>query len=138
MASKYLGGLLAVAGAVVGLTVSTAAMAQAEDFTKLKGNAANGKKVFVQCQACHVQQPGVNRVGPTLHNVVGRKAGTVPGFKYSKGNQSSGVVWTEQNLFVYLKAPRNFIKGTTMAFAGIPDPQKRADLIAFLKSNGKV
>ena len=138
MANKYLSGLATVAGAVIALTASTPATAQAEDYKKLKGNAANGKKVFVQRQACHAQQPGVNRVGPSLHNVVGRKARTVPGFKYSKGNQSSGVVWTEENLFVYLKAPRNFIKGTTMAFAGIPDAQKRADLIAYLKTNGKI
>lgn len=109
-----------------------------ENFADFTGNAAAGKTVFIQCQACHVQQEGVNRVGPSLHNIVGRESGSVEGFRYSKANQDSDVVWTEDELFVYLKNPRATIPGTTMAFAGIPDPQKRADLIAFLKVNGEV
>jgi cytochrome c len=111
--------------------------AATEDFAAFTGNAAAGKTVFIQCQACHVQQEGVNRVGPSLHNIVGRTAGTVPGFKYSPANQNSGITWTEEELFVYLKNPRAKIPGTIMAFAGIPDPQKRADLIAWLKTNGQ-
>lgn len=109
-----------------------------ENFADFTGNAAAGKAVFVQCQACHVQQDGVNRVGPSLYNIVGRESGSVPGFRYSKANQDSDVVWTEDQLFTYLKNPRAFMPGTTMAFGGISDPQKRADLIAFLKANGQV
>lgn len=112
--------------------------AATENFADFTGNAAAGKAVFVQCQACHVQQDGVNRVGPSLYNIVGRESGTVEGFRYSKANQDSNLVWTEEQLFTYLKNPRAVIPGTTMAFAGIPDPQKRADLIAFLKVNGQI
>jgi cytochrome c len=113
-------------------------VAATENFADFTGTAAAGKAVFVQCQACHVQQEGVNRVGPSLHNIVGRQSGSVEGFRYSQANQGSNVVWTEENLFTYLKNPRAFMPGTTMAFAGIPDPQKRADLIAFLKVNGEI
>lgn len=113
------------------------AAAAGEDYSKYRGNAATGRKYYAQCAACHVQTPGVNRVGPSLHNIVGREAGTVPGFRYSKANRDSHVIWTEAKLFQYLKNPRAMIKGTTMAYAGLPDPQRRADLIAFLKTNGK-
>lgn len=112
--------------------------AATENYADYTGDAAAGKKVFVQCQACHVQQEGVNRVGPSLYNVVGRESGSVEGFRYSKANQDSDLVWTEEQLFTYLKNPRATIPGTTMAFAGIPDPQKRADVIAYLKVNGEI
>jgi len=89
--------------------------------------------VFAQCKACHVTDKGVNRVGPSLHGIVGRKAGTVPGFNYSAANRSSGVSWTEETLYTYLENPRKFMPGTKMAFAGLRQPQQRADVIAYLK-----
>ncbi len=109
-----------------------------EDYASFTGNAAAGKVVFIQCQACHSIKDGENRVGPSLYGKVGATAGQVAGFKYSDANKNSGIVWTEEKLFEYLKNPRAVIPGTTMAFAGIPDPQKRADVIAFLKANGQV
>lgn len=112
--------------------------AATENLADFTGNAAAGKTVFIQCQACHAVQEGQNRVGPSLYGLVGRTAGQVPGFKYSDANKNSGIVWTEEKLFEYLKNPRATIPGTTMAFAGIPDAQKRADVIAFLKANGQV
>ena len=112
--------------------------AATENYADFTGNAAAGKTVFIQCQACHSIKEGENRVGPSLYGKVGATAGQVPGFKYSDANKNSGIVWTEEKLFEYLKNPRAVIPGTTMAFAGIPDPQKRADVIAFLKANGQV
>lgn len=112
--------------------------AATENFADFTGNAAAGKTVFIQCQACHSIKEGENRVGPSLYGKVGAAAGQVPGFKYSDANKNSGITWTEEKLFEYLKNPRAVIPGTTMAFAGIPDPQKRADVIAFLKANGQV
>jgi cytochrome c len=103
-------------------------------YASLTGDAARGEKVFNQCRACHVAEPGVNRVGPSLHGVVGRTAGSIAGFAYSKANKESGVVWKEEVLFDYLEAPARFMPGTRMAFAGIKDPQQRADLIAWLKT----
>lgn len=112
--------------------------AATENFADYKGDAAAGKVVFIQCQACHSIKEGENRVGPSLYSKIGKTAGQVPGFKYSDANKNSGIVWTEEKLFEYLKNPRAVIPGTTMAFAGIADPQKRADVIAFIKANGQV
>jgi len=128
----------AVAQAPAAKPAAKPAAAAGENFASYTGNAANGKKVYAQCMACHSQTPGQNKVGPSLHNIVGRKAGQVPGFKYSEANLKSGLVWSEKQLFTYLKNPRATIPGTKMAFAGIADAQKRADVIAYLKVNGKI
>jgi len=113
-------------------------VAAPENYADFTGNASAGKIVFIQCQACHALAEGVNRVGPSLHNKIGATAGAVPGFRYSEANRNIGFVWTEEKMFEYLRNPRAVIPGTTMAFAGIADPQKRADLIAFLKVNGEI
>jgi cytochrome c len=115
------------AGAVV-LAVTDAAGAT------LSGDATKGAAVFRQCQTCHVKEVGVNKVGPSLAGIVGRPAGTIPGFRYSEANKGSGITWSEQELYVYLENPKAKIPGTIMAFVGIKDSQKRADLIAYLKS----
>ncbi|MBY0447864.1 MAG: cytochrome c family protein [Hyphomonadaceae bacterium] len=97
------------------------------------GDPVAGKKVFAQCMACHVVQAGVNRVGPSLHGVIGRKAGAVEGFRYSDANKNSGITWTEQELFTYLENPRAVVPGTIMAFAGLRKPEDRANVIAYIK-----
>ena len=71
-------------------------------------------------------------VGPSLFGVVGREAGSAPGFKYSAANKGSGVMWDEANLEKYLPNPRAFIAGTTMTYAGLKNDAQRADLIAYL------
>ncbi len=108
------------------------------NFADLTGDAVTGKRIFIQCQACHSIKEGENRVGPSLYGIVGATAGHIQDFRYSDSNKSSGIVWTEEKLFEYLKNPRAMVPGTTMAFAGIADAQKRADVIAFLKANGAV
>nr|WP_310523218.1 cytochrome c family protein [Polymorphobacter sp.] len=100
----------------------------------LTGDATKGEKVFAQCKTCHVAEKGVNRVGPSLWAVVDRKSGSIEGFKYSPANKNSGLVWTADQLFTYLEAPQKTIPGTYMAFAGLKNPQDRADVIAFLKT----
>ena len=96
------------------------------------GDAAKGAIVFNQCKTCHVTDKGVNRVGPSLHGVVGRKSGTVAGYTYSKANKESGLIWTPEKLNAYLEAPQKLVKGTKMAFAGLKKPEDRANVIAFL------
>ena len=98
------------------------------------GNAANGAKVFKECTICHSAEKGMNRVGPTLHGVVGRKAGIVPGFEYSAANLRSRATWDEAYLYRYLEAPPTFMPGTKMTFPGLKNPQDRADVVAFLKT----
>ena len=103
----------------------------------LTGDAAKGATVFIQCKACHVLDPGVNRIGPSLAGIVGRAAGTVEGFQYSDANKNSGITWTKEKLFQYLENPQRVVPGTKMAFAGLPKAQDRADLIAYLETGGK-
>lgn len=93
--------------------------------------------MFALCRSCHVLEEGVNRVGPSLYNVVGRKSGTVAGFSYSDANKNSGVTWTTDVLFEYLKDPKGFMPGTKMAFPGIKNDQDRANLVAYLESQSK-
>ena len=106
-------------------------------FADFTGDAAAGETVFAQCRACHVVDPGVNRTGPTLHNIVGAEAGHIEGFNYTDANANSGIVWTPEKLFQYLERPQRIIPGTRMAFAGLSDPQDRADLIAYLEANSE-
>jgi len=101
------------------------------DFT---GDPAAGAAVFAQCRACHVTDAGVNRTGPSLHNIVGSEAGSINGFTYSDAIANSGITWTPEKLFQYLENPRRITPGTRMAFRGLPDPQDRANLIAYLQS----
>ncbi len=112
-----------------------AAPAAAVTFASLTGDAAKGATVFKQCTACHVLTEGQNRVGPSLHALIGRTAGQVAGFNYSAANKGSGVVWAKETLFEYLENPKKFMPGTKMAFAGLKKPQDRADVIAYIDAN---
>lgn len=95
-----------------------------------------GRVVFEQCKACHSLQPGQNRIGPSLAGIIGRKVGTVPGYDYSPAMRKSNVTWTKKNLAKFIAAPRNFMPGTKMPFAGIADARERVDLIAYLQQAG--
>lgn len=107
------------------------------EFASFTTDVAAGEKVFALCRSCHVLDDGVNRVGPSLYNVVGRPSGSVAGFSYSDANKNSGVTWSEDVLFEYLKDPKGFMPGTKMAFPGIKDDQDRANLVAYLASTKK-
>jgi cytochrome c len=104
------------------------------EYSSLTGDPAAGKRVFAQCRTCHVTDSGVNRIGPSLAGIVGHKSGSIPGFNYSEANANSGITWTEEKLFQYLEKPQRVIPKTKMIFAGLPDAQKRADVIAYLKN----
>ena len=105
-------------------------------FAELTGDASAGERAYGKCRACHVLEEGRSTVGPTLYGVVGREAGAIGGFNYSEANATAEVTWTPEVLFDYLESPREFMPGTRMAFAGIKDAQERADLIAFLETQG--
>lgn len=115
-------------------TNAAASAATPVAYASLTGDPAAGEKIFLQCKACHVLEEGVNRVGPSLHGIIGRPAGQVPGYNYSPANKNSGLTWTEEQLFTYLEAPQKTIPGTKMAFAGLKQPQDRANVIAYLKT----
>ncbi len=109
----------------------------AEQQTAAAGDPAAGKKVFNKCKACHFADKEKNKVGPYLKGVMGRKAAAVESFKYSeamKAKGAEGLVWTEENLKAYLAAPKKFVPGNKMAFAGLKKDKDIADVIAYLKS----
>lgn len=103
-------------------------------FADLKGDAAAGEKAFIQCRVCHALEANKGGVGPTMHQVVGRTAGSLPGYAYSAAMKQSGLTWTGPELYRFLEAPMQVVPGTKMAFAGLPDAQKRADVIAYLET----
>lgn len=107
------------------------------EYASLTGDATKGRRVFAKCMSCHRVQEGVNLVGPSLYGIVGRDAGTIEGFNYSAANANSGITWTEEIMFEYLKAPQEYIPGTRMIFPGLPSAQDRADVIAYLKSESE-
>ena len=97
-------------------------------------DAAAGEKVFGVCKACHqIGETAKNGVGPVLNGLIGRKAGSVPGYSYSAANKASGITWDEPTFREYIKDPKAKIPGTKMIYAGLKDEQKTSDLIAYLK-----
>ena len=83
--------------------------------------------------ACHTTEAGKNKVGPTLHGLFGRKAGSVEGFTYSDAMKNAGITWSDAELDKYLTNPKKDIPGNKMAFPGLPKPDDRANVIAYLK-----
>ncbi|MEQ8357162.1 MAG: c-type cytochrome [Kiloniellaceae bacterium] len=123
---------LRVAGAAGVALLLTAAPAKAA------GDAAAGEKIFKRCAACHAVGEGAgNKLGPPLNEVIGRPAGSLQGFKYSKGMVAAGeagMVWDDETLGAFLAKPRDVIKGTRMSFPGLRKENERADVIAYLRS----
>jgi cytochrome c len=97
-------------------------------------DAAAGEKVFAVCKACHqIGETAKIAVGPVLNGIIGRAAGTYPGYSYSDANKNSGLTWDEATFRDYIKDPRAKIPGTKMIYAGLKDEQKTSDLLAYLK-----
>ncbi len=91
----------------------------------------DGEKLFKRCKACHTVT-GVNKIGPHLNGVVGRKAGTVEGYKYSPAMKEIGIVWDFENLDKYLENPRKFLPKGKMVFAGLKKPEQRKAVIDYI------
>ena len=99
-----------------------------------EGNAARGQRVFGACAACHSLQPGQDMTGPSLADLWGRKAGSLPSFnRYSPALKSANVTWDDKTLNEWIKDPQHLVPGNEMTFDGIKDDRQRADLLAFLK-----
>ena len=112
-----------ICAATIGILVASPAIA---------GDATKGKTVFRKCKACHYVDKEKNKTGPHLVNIVGRAAGAVDGFKYSKAMAGSGLVWDEETLAAFLVKPKKYLKGTKMMFAGLRKENDIANVIAYL------
>ena len=92
-----------------------------------------GEKVFKKCKACHYADREKHKTGPHLVNLIGRTAGSLEDYKkYSKAMKASGIVWDEETLTEYLRAPKKYIKGTKMAFVGLKKDADIENVIAYL------
>ncbi len=111
-----------------------AAPAAAVTTAALAGDVKAGKKVFKKCKACHKMKAGKNGVGPHLVGVIGREAGAVEGFKYSKAMAGSGLVWDAETLTGFLTKPKKYLKGTKMTFNGLKKPADVENVLAYIAS----
>ena len=89
---------------------------------------------FAVCAACHQGGGTQNGVGPSLRGVVGRRSASMPGFSYSPAMAKAGLIWTEKDLEEFLTDPRKKVPGTSMAYVGVKDVEKRKAIIGYLKS----
>ena len=112
------------------------------------GDVKRGKKVFKKCKACHKLVAGKKAVGPSLHGMFGRKAGTVKKFKFSKDMKKAGekgLVWTDETFLAYIKNPKKYVGNlvgkkkakTRMVFRGLKKEKDRVNLLAYLKKATK-
>lgn len=100
-------------------------------------NLKRGQLLYLVCKGCHDLETGVpHKVGPNLHGVVGRRAGTAEGFRYSEALAQSGIVWTTETLDRFIRQPGAMVPGNGMAFAGTANDDDRASLIAWMLANG--
>ena len=99
-------------------------------------SAADGAKVFKKCAACHsIAQGGANKIGPALWGVLGKKAGSISNYKYSKAMAAHGKVWSFEEMNGFLIKPKDWIKGTKMSFAGLKNATDRAAVILYMNEN---
>jgi cytochrome c len=129
--------LAALAALALALLAGPAVRASDLDARIAAANLKRGQLLFLVCKGCHDLEAGVpHKVGPNLHGVVGRRAGTSEGFRYSEPLVQSGIVWTPETLDSFLRQPGAMVRGNGMAFAGIANDADRASLIAWMLANG--
>lgn len=115
------------------LALATGAAALLATAAQASGDAKAGADVFKRCAVCHANtKDAPNKLGPNLFGVMGRKAGTYPGFNYSPAMKNSGIAWTEEKMEAYIVHPQQVIAGNKMPFAGISDHKLAEDLTAYL------
>ncbi|WP_315836856.1 c-type cytochrome [Bradyrhizobium prioriisuperbiae] len=93
-----------------------------------------GKALFEQCVACHGEAGAGTEQGPSLHAIIGRKAGQMQNFRYSRAMQRSGIVWSEDTLVQYLSNPQDVVPGNRMPFGGLATPEESKDVVSYLES----
>ena len=124
-------------GSTQEVSAKTAKVVEAVDIKALlaMGDVAHGEKVFKKCSACHmIAADGKNKIGPNLWGVIGRTAGAIDGYNYSKAMTAYAKEWTFEEMNSYLIKPQAYIKGTKMAFAGLRKEKDRASVILYMNS----
>ena len=119
-------------------TTSTSASAESGEIMMLLASASvvDGKKVFKKCAACHsIAKGGGHKIGPALWGVLGRKAGSISDYKYSKAMVAHGKTWSFKEMNKFLTKPKDWIKGTKMTFVGLKKETERAAVILYMNNN---
>ena len=117
-------------GLLLGLAFAGTAGLAAPAGAATTGDPDKGEALYSRCIACHAL--AYDRTGPRHCGLLGRRAGSVAGFEYSKAMKGSAIVWTTATLNTFLANPMKSMPGTAMGYAGVTDPQERADLVAYL------
>lgn len=113
------------------LVLMTAAPAFAAD-------PVQGRRQFAPCSACHtVDAGGPDKIGPNLHGLFGRTAGTKPGYSYSNAMKKAGFAWDEDKIAAYITKPQAMVPGNKMSFPGVAAPEARDNIVAYLKEATK-
>ena len=126
-------GVIVVGVPQTGGASSISSSGQNLDMGDISGDPIAGKKVFNKCKTCHLmEKDGVNRIGPNLFGLLGRKSGTAKGFNFSRAMKEANIIWDENALSRYLVKPKAFIPGTKMAFPGLDTEQEIWDVISYI------
>jgi cytochrome c len=122
--------------AVLAATVGVAAASELDDRIAA-ANPKRGQLMFMLCRTCHDLEPNLpHKAGPNMSGILGRKAGSAEGFKYSDALVKSGIVWNAETLDAWIKQPAAMVPGNAMALAGLPNDADRASIIAWMLANG--
>jgi cytochrome c len=105
--------------------------------TAAKSASADNQLVFNNiCRTCHTLKEGDNRLGPNLHNIIGRKAGSVPDYNYSSAMKDAGLTWDKATLDRFIANPDQVVRGNKMKpYGGVTSAEERAKIIAVLEAN---
>ena len=115
------------------VTLMAAAVAMGATAAQASGNAAAGKQVFARCAICHSNTKGApHKIGPNLWGVIGRKAGTQPGFNYSAAMKKADFTWTDEKIEAYVMHPQQVVPGNKMPFGGLSSHKQAENLAAYL------
>jgi cytochrome c len=114
-------------------------VSSASERAAAQGADTSGQQVFNNaCRTCHTMREGDNRVGPHLHNIIGRKAGSLPNYRYSEAMQSADFVWDEDKLGRFIENPDALVPGNGMTpYTGVRSAEDKAKIIAFMKSSSQ-
>jgi cytochrome c len=125
--------ILLLLASIVGLSACGARAPQDPE----QAAALERERAFAICAGCHtVHAGGINRYGPNLHGVFGRRAGSLAGYAYSDGMRAADIVWSEQTLDAFLRSPGASVPGTRM-YNAFPDPERRRLVIEYLQQNAR-
>ena len=115
------------------IAIAALAAVSVVDNVHAQADARRGEKLFEECAACHMLERNVEGVGPSLHGVFGRKAGSGGNFRYSPAMRRLDITWTPQLVEAYIADPQKMVPANRMPYAGMPDARDRADVILYMQ-----